>query len=250
MFNVLINQSGIEMERLAAWKMGAVKEITSILAEENFPCVFARRSNSLQGINFLFVDTVNPYSFDSEYNKDILISGLQEYTNFCHAALAKDRLFSPLIIIFNFIISPLALSHKKAWEILQYILEVNEFLYVQGTESSDPNQLGWEFEFNDVPLFFNINHGHHQKHKSRNLGGRMVMVVNPTENFEIVAPVVNGERKISNMIRERVKNYNHSVIAETLGIFDSDKPDWKQYQHAEGDAQLPAVCPLKTARGA
>lgn len=73
----------------------------------------------------------------------------------------------------------------------------------------------------------------------------MVMVVNPTENFEIVAPLSDGESKVSKMIRNRVLDYNCGFLADTLGIFDHDKPDWKQYQHAEGDALLPSVCPLQ-----
>ena len=115
-------------------------------------------------------------------------------------------------------------------------------------EEADTNQPGWEFKFNDVAVFFNVNHSQHIKHKSRNIGSYMAMVVNPTHNFDIVAPMINGERKISNLIRERVKSYNNGVIADTLGIFDTGKPDWQQYQHEEGDAVRPDSCPIAIQR--
>lgn len=70
------------------------------------------------------------------------------------------------------------------------------------------------------------------------------MVVNPSENFPLVAPLVNGKRKISNIIRERVKAYNNGVVANTLGISDGTKPDWKQYQHEEGNVKIPSICPF------
>ncbi|WP_148088264.1 YqcI/YcgG family protein, partial [Neisseria meningitidis] len=168
---------------------------------------------------------------------------LLEYTRFCKEIIAKDRLYFPLILIFNFQLDTLEASQNKAWEILKQIFQFNQDNF-NDEDVLNPNQAGWKFRFNGVNLFFNINHPQHILHKSRNVNSYLTMVVNPSENFLIVAPVVNGERKISNLIRDRVKQYNNGIIADTLSINDDTKPDWKQYQHEEGNVKLPLICPF------
>ncbi|MRN37998.1 hypothetical protein CRG49_000315 [Neisseria sp. N95_16] len=162
----------------------------------------------------------------------------------CQNIPIKERLYFPLIIILNWQLDSLKDSQNKAWEILKeiYYYDLEFFNKDMSTLGSDDKD--WKFKFNGVNLFFNINHPQHKLHRSRKVNSFITMVVNPSENFQIVAPLVNGGRKVSNMIRDRVKVYNNGIVAETLGISDETKPDWKQYQHEESDAEIPSVCPF------
>lgn len=243
-FDFLLKQSELNLSSYSSWIKQAVSETIQTLQNELFPCVFARRANALENLLFVFVDTKNSKEHGTYYSLDNLLKGLIEYTEFCKKISVKERLYSPLVIILNWQFAILKESQDKAWEILKEIYQYNSLYFDNEVPGLNPEDERWKFRFNGVNLFFNLNHPQHKLHRSRNINSFMTMVVNPSENFSVVAPLVNGERKISNMIRDRVRTYNNGVVPDTLGISDDTKPDWKQYQHEEGDAEIPSICPF------
>jgi len=76
-----------------SWVAEAYGEFSSIVGRENFPCLFGRSALKRYSMKFLFVSQNN-------HNKNLL-AGLLAYTKFVRETSLHDRLYSPLIVIFE-----------------------------------------------------------------------------------------------------------------------------------------------------
>ncbi|MFH7489669.1 YqcI/YcgG family protein, partial [Pseudomonas syringae group genomosp. 7] len=63
--------------------------------------------------------------------------------------------------------------------------------------STDPETFEWTSHFAGLPLFINMSFARHTAMKSSSLGGHIVFVFNPRENFDEVASAeTDSGRKI------------------------------------------------------
>jgi len=133
-----------------------------------------------------------------------------------------------------------------AWSQIQ-ILHDNDIQAYPKHIPTNPNRHNWTFCFNKIELFFNVSTPHYEILKNRNLGSYITFVVNPRENFDFVASNETKQgRKMREIIRKRVKNYNSGILPNELGFFgDESKFEWKQYVLNEPNTQAPNKCPLK-----
>lgn len=87
----------------------------------------------------------------------------------------------------------------------------------------------------------------HKLLRNRNLGDFLTFVINPRENFDIVASnkTQSGIRTREN-IRARVKTYNNGLCPKELGFYgDENNLEWHQYQLSEPSVRRPNRCPLQ-----
>jgi uncharacterized protein len=236
-------QSHIEAEAVSNEPGGCVaafKEFNEVLSDVAFPCLFGRRAWKDKTNKVLFCDRIENGGF--EHFKQ----GLIDYTEFVKNTRVDDRLFVPLIVFVNGLLDAPKAHHLVAWQLLQYLLDTDNKSWPSNI-SLNPDDPLWCFCFNEVQLFFNISTPAHRVLRSRCLSSCLTLVVNPRENFDVVA---NSQEKsgqlIRQKIRERVREYNGGFVPTELGFFGHhDNFEWKQFQLGEHGLPRPVKCPLR-----
>ncbi|WP_024646013.1 YqcI/YcgG family protein [Pseudomonas syringae] len=231
---LLASDTAIEM----GWRVQAYRQFEQVLSDQGFPCLFGRRANKSGSCLLLFIP--------EKHERQTLCEGLQAYVNFVNETPLEDRLFNPLIVIFeknDF--NTLAEEQAHAWAALQYLHDEDSSPWPAGA-CTDPETFEWTYHFAGLPLFINMSFPRHTAMKSRSLGGHIVFVINPRENFDQVASAeTESGRKIRERIRQRIADYNKGVMPDTLGFFgDRESLEWKQYQLYEKGGLSLSKCPL------
>lgn len=226
---------------LSAWEEESRNDISSVIAADNFPCIFAGKANQRRTISWLFCDSAHN-------NRSIFLEGVVKYTSFIKATQAQDRILCPLIVVIKQEKTTLKEQHKLAWSYIQYLIDNDTEQWLSDIPL-DPNNHKWCLCFNGVQLFVNISASEHKVLKSRNLGKNTCLVINPREIFDYVAPLSRPKGvKIRDKIRQRVVDYNNENYPKELGFFgDKNNLEWKQYQLSEEGALVNVICPLKLA---
>ncbi|MFW1675384.1 YqcI/YcgG family protein [Acinetobacter baumannii] len=217
------------------WMATAYADFSKVLSQNDFPCLFGRSANKRKTLKFLFVQE----TFD-------LVIGMLAYTAFIKATPLEERLFNPLIVIFQKTgFSNLTEEHTFCWEQLQALHWGDPSKWPKDIPT-DPNDSQWTFCFDEVQLFFNMSCPHHEYLKSRNLGTHITFVVNPRQNFDAIASMNSAKGlSIRQSIRERVRQYNNGYVPSELGFFgDDNNLEWKQYQLNEPDSKFAKTCPF------
>ncbi len=212
-----------------------IREFSSVLCDNNFPCTFALAAFRAKGILSAFVGN----------NTELVSQIVTEYTHFIKQTPIAKRIKNPLVIFFKRNFQTLQEEYDFAWQQIQKLHDSDIAKWPQHIPT-DTNHHNWTFCFNDVELFFNVSCPHHILYKNRNLGKYMTFVINPRENFDYVASMKSKSgQMIRQNIRKRVQKYNNGHIPKELGFFgDVHNIEWRQYTLAEGNSRY-ASCPLK-----
>lgn len=179
-----------------------------------------------------------------------IVNCMKRYVEFVEHTSIEDRLFSPLIVMFECqSCKTLRESHSLAWQALQYMHDNDPAPWPESIPRS-PENGAWSFCFGGIELFVNISCPEHYKMKSRNLGRRITLIINPGSHFDVVASQksLKGVR-IKDQIRKRSQTYNDGHISDALGFYDdADNLEWKQYQLREPGTPALESCPLLIIR--
>ena len=224
-----------------AWQQVASEEISQRLADADFPCLFARKAWRAGSIWFQFCER-DRYVAARE--------ALAAYTDMVKTVAIEERLYRPLCLVFRSEEGEQPMDqHAAAWQLLEWLHRYDPQAWPAKVpdETDDP---AWSFCFNGVPLFVNISSAAHVQLKSRNLGRCLVLVVNPRENFDVVASAASPHgRALRARIRDRVECYNQAPAPASLGFHgEPGNREWMQYQLDEPGLEAPACCPFSTQR--
>lgn len=227
-----------------SWHSQALADFLERMSDERFPCLFARKAWKDRSLRLLFCAKRETGQYED------FLHGLIQYTQFVRDTDVSDRLFFPLVVFFDErFCGEERLQHLIAWEALEWGHEHDPSPWPADVplDTDDPK---WSFCFNGVQLFININSTNHRIIKSRNLGRFLTMVINPRENFDIVANSKTKSGKlIRNKIRERVAAFNDGYVPQELGFYgDRTNKEWHQYQLSEAGLERPSVCPFLKSR--
>lgn len=222
------------------WRVQSYREIQECLEHEQFPCPFAKKSHQRRTQYFAFLESTERDQL--EYFR----LAMMQYLRINRAASDAERLLMPLAVV----VKPeegkaLAEYHAQAWSALQYLHD-RDLAPWPSDVPPDPEHYLWSFCFEGVQIFINFSAPAHKLHRSRNLGSSLVFVINPRENFDQVAGNNPKGLKVREYVRARIAAYEQTEHApENLGTYgqESDR-EWRQYAMPEGDAALPARCPL------
>lgn len=142
-------------------------------------------------------------------------------------------------------LNTLAEAQQFAWQRLQFLHDCDTHAWPEHVPEN-PHDNAWSFCFGGVELFVNISCPEHSRLRSRNLGKRVVFIINPRPHFDILASQRDPKGiKIREKIRNRVCNYNNGYVPPELGFYgDENSLEWKQYQLNEPSALNLAHCPL------
>ncbi|WP_236534246.1 YqcI/YcgG family protein, partial [Pseudomonas syringae] len=107
---LLASDTAVEM----GWKVQAYQQFEQVLSDKGFPCLFGRRANKSGSCLLLFIPCM--------HEQQTLRDGMQAYVKFVNDTALEDRLFNPLIVIFeknDF--NSLAEEQAYAWATLQHL---------------------------------------------------------------------------------------------------------------------------------
>ncbi|WP_233592523.1 YqcI/YcgG family protein [Erwinia psidii] len=220
------------------WKLDGFSDIAARLEERHFPCLFARHAWKSESLLFGFIS--------QQQTTSEMLSVMDLFVRRTQSLPEEERLYSPLIVIFEQSeFSSLAQAHRFAWQQLQMLHDHDPHPWPEHIPGS-PGDSAWSFCFGGTELFINISCPGHIRLRSRNLGKRVVFVINPRPHFDILASQRDPKGiRIREKIRARVSDYNHGHVPAELGFYgDKDSLEWKQYQLNEPGSASFSGCPL------
>lgn len=232
-----------EVSGLAEWVAPAFRQITDILAGEDFPCIFARQANHLKSGWTCFVDSIDIDSGRGTVRQAILayIDTLKRYSR-------TRATIMPLLVVVKPSYPMLSRREYRdqAWGLFQYLHEHDPEPWPSDI-ATDPERGDWSFCFGGIQLFSNVSDPAHQIHKSRNLGDSLVFAMQPRTNFDLVGGNNKKGHQVRNVIRARVERYEGQPVSSHLGFFGTpENREWLQMATKDGEADhdYPAVCPF------
>lgn len=221
------------------WPVDAFRDIAARLNDKEFPCLFARHAWKSETLLFGLVS-------EDDTTAD-LVTVMQSLVTRTHQLPEEERLYSPLLLIFQrHDLNSLEEAQRFGWEQLQRLND-NDTQDWPSHIPHSPEDSAWSFCFGGTEFFFNVSSPGHSQLRSRNLGKRVVFIVNPRAHFDILASQKDPKGiKIREKIRTRVCNYNNGYVPSELGFYgDTGSLEWKQYQLGEPGALNPSQCPLR-----
>lgn len=234
-----------EDARTPGWERDALAGFALQVGDDAFPCLFARKAWNSNTMRFAFIAGTGQEKIDG------FIETLSAYTDFVHSVPSEERLMTPLVTFFNaYPRGPAGTLHALGWDILNEAHRRDPAPW-PGSVPLSPDHPDWCFCFNGVQLFVNMSSPEHRVLRNRNLGQYLTFVINPRENFDIVASLSNRSgRLVRNNIRSRVAAWNGGVIPPELGFYgEEDNREWTQYQLHEDAVPRPSKCPFRSRAG-
>lgn len=142
---LLESDTALEM----GWRVRAYKQFEQVLSDKGFPCLFGRRANKSGSCLLLFIPV--------EQEQQTLCDGMREYVEFVNDTPLEDRLFNPLIVIFeknDF--TSLAEEQAYAWATLQHLHDGDRSPW-PAKACTDPEKFEWTYHFAGLPMFINMS---------------------------------------------------------------------------------------------
>lgn len=223
-----------------AWRRRAVSQVGARVAEELFPCPFAKKSRQLGLQWFAFVESLQAADLDH------MSSALCDYVEISARASSSVMLHMPLVMLLHPALTPSSLAgcHALSWSLLQHLHDQDATAWPADVPIDADNYL-WTFCFRGTQLFVNFSAPRHLYYRSRNLGDSIALVINPRKNFDRVAGDTPSGRAVRQRIRRRLEAYDGHAAPEALGTYGTHQNrEWLQYALPEPGTQPPERCPL------
>jgi N-omega-hydroxy-L-arginine synthase len=226
------------------WVPAAFHQVTSIIAREGFPCIFARQANHLMSGWACFVDSV-----ETEAGREHVRRAILTYIDVLKQLPLSRTAIMPLSVIVKPCDPMLSLGEYRdqAWGLFQYLHDHDPEPW-PGDVPTDPDRGDWSFCFGGIQLFSNVSTPAHEIHKSRNLGDSLVFAMQPRTNFDLVGGNNKKGRQVRSEIRARAERYEGRPVASHLGYFGTpENREWLQMvaKDSEADLDYPTVCPFR-----
>lgn len=237
--------SGVRPPFLPEWAPRAFCQITDALAHDGFPCIFARKVNSVKSGWVCFVDSV-----ESRHGREEVRSAVLAYLGSLEHYPREKAFLMPLLVVVRPVRPPLSHGEysQQAWNLLQHLHD-NDPEPWPADVPTDRERDDWSFCFGGEQVFSNVSHPAHRLHRSRNLGDSLTFVMQPRKSFDLVAGSNHKGRVVRSVIRARAARYEGQPASADLGFFGTPgNREWRQMAAREGDEEYPATCPLKIRR--
>ncbi len=228
----------------AAWHRSVLKDLGDRLKQPNtFPCLFSQNAFARKLLMFSFVE--------AETNDDFAKAAkeIAEYIDVCRLWDGKVSTAHPLIVAFSQNVvrgQKLAFFHETAWRFLQFLHDNDPSPWPEGV-CKEPDEPYWSMCYAGMQIFVNISNPAHIRRKSRNLGDRLVLVINPRERFDIVAGNSPEGRRVRKTIRSRIAAYDNQPHAPQLGSYQAGEIEWWQYGLEDDNTTPRGRCPFRFA---
>jgi N-omega-hydroxy-L-arginine synthase len=224
-----------------AWHLDVLGELGSRLTDPGFPCVFSRNAFRKNIVKFVFVED------GGKAGVRHLGQGLKEYVDLSRNWDGRLDTADPLVVAFSkeAVEADSVEGYQEfGWRILQELHEIDPAPWPEEVGKEFDSE-SWSMCFNGMPLFCNMSSPAHRVRRSRNLGERFIIVINPRERFDIFAGDTPSGRKVRSNIRNRIDRYDGSPRSPQLGSYGAGGLEWEQYGLAEGNERTRERCPFE-----
>jgi FPC/CPF motif-containing protein YcgG len=236
--------SGVGPSVLPDWAGAAFRQLTGAVADELFPCLFARRASYLQSGWFAFVESV-----ETEAGREAVRRAVLAYYGVLERSPPERTLLMPLVIVVKPCSPVLSLPEYRAqaWGLFQHLHDHDSEPWPAGVPA-EPDRGDWSFCFGGRQLFSNVSAPAHHVHRSRNLGDSLVFAMQPRTNFDRVGGNNKKGRAVRAEIRRRVERYEGRPAAAHLGFYGTpENREWMQMtpMDTEDEPDYPRTCPFR-----
>lgn len=235
---------GTDRAGLPEWVGPAFRQVTNILRDDTFPCIFARQANHLKSGWICAVD-----SLDTDEGREAVRRAVIAYLGVLKRFPRERTIIMPLLVIVRpcHPMRSLKEYREQAWGLFQYLHDHDPEPWPMDVPNN-PDRGDWSFCFGGIQLFSNVSAPAHAVHKSRNLGDSLVFAMQPRTNFDLVGGNNRKGRRVREEIRARAERYEGRPVAKHLGFYGTpENREWLQMatKDSEDDLTFPATCPFK-----
>jgi FPC/CPF motif-containing protein YcgG len=225
-----------------AWVPQVWQQISSTLADSDFPCLFGRRAKQQAYMLVCHVD-----SFSQEVDLLIFTQEIEDYLKLISRRYHDDQMRPPLIVMVKPQPKLLSLDqyHQAAWGMLQFLHDHDPSPWPNDVPVDTQDPL-WSFCFGGQQLFINVSTPAHQVRRSRRLCDTLTLVIQPRQNFDLIAGLDSSSTEpIRNLIRQRMARYDGIAAPDDLGVYGTSKNrEWTQYMVPDTNQSDERECPL------
>ena len=226
---------------LTTWKQSAFKDFSTMMNEKEhlYPCVPGKQGFNSDSLRFGFAD-----SPDSPHACNQAAEYLRQYSE-----VSRDTgKYASLVLFFNTEKQEGDIEYYQSlfWKILNNIHAHDEKSWPEHIPL-DPAQSAWEFCFHGEPYFVFCATPAHLNRRSR-FFPYLLLAFQPRFVFDEINSESSQGRKLKNIIRTRLKNYDHSPVHPDLKWYgEKDNLEWKQYFLKDDNTSLPK-CPFSGSK--
>ncbi|HEU0132993.1 MAG TPA: YqcI/YcgG family protein [Mycobacteriales bacterium] len=228
--------------------------VVAALSGKDFPCTFVGLALTQGYLRFAHIDPSDP-EYVAEAHRYI-----SQYLRGVRGAAKCSQRVAVSIVLLLDIEVPADITAEGVRDIAWTLLAELHF-YDRAVGNAWPMEVPmdmtdsrWAYCLEGTQLFINITSSTLALRRSRNLGRRLVMVIQPTDGLHYIAPMNAKGDKIRETIRCRIDSYDGLMRSPTLANFgDKGNRDANQFFLEDTNApcvfappQIPAVVELFT----
>lgn len=208
----------------------AIEEFSVVVDDDRFPCTYATTALRQGTLEFVRVKWPRPAD---------VVAAVEAY-------LAKVAELPPvraaMLALVVFLDVPDGDVEAAAWEAVEALIDADP----AGAAAAGPvDSPSWALTFRGIRLFVNISSPAHLRRRSRNLGSRVALVIQPRDGIDLIAPPDERGDRIRERIRRRVDRYDAIPRSPDLSTHgNAANRDWKQYWLADEPEGWTGECPI------
>ena len=214
-----------DLERALAggggWEREVLTAFEAAIADEDFPCFFARAAHRKQTLCFGFLDHA-----DDQAAAEIVC----RYLDRLDESNGPEEAFQVLVIA----VRPDGCRdsdalHRRAQAFLDTLVANDPREWPPGA-ALDERDPAWQFYFRGVPIFVNVNVPAYTQRRSRNLGPSLVFVIQARAVFDVIAGRDAAGVRLREEIRSRIDRFDAIPRSPCLGFYrDGDSREASQF---------------------
>lgn len=229
-----------ENDSISQWMKQEYEFFSTKILDKKFPCIFASVAYNRSQLSYTFATSITEPQSTTHINQAV-IQYLASVKNLPPVEAAMR-------VLLIFIKVPLNLSvqdyHLYGWKLLQNLHEYDSQPWPSNIPV-EPDNPHWSFCLHGMPIFVNISTPANIARKSRNLGGSLVLVMQPRDGFDVIAGDNPHGREVRQNIRNKLAIYDSVEPFSGLGHYgDPQHREWIEYGLGETNTPSLDKCPF------
>ena len=220
-------------EDLPNWLVNQYKTWREVVEDKKFPCYFGTQAEKMGVLRYCFAEASGLIGLPGVLSEFLELS--REHPKKRHALvlfIKPERQDTP----FEF-------YKERFWNILNN-LHANDTHDWPDEYPRDPENPDWEFVYNKEQIFVSGNMPAYKNRITRNIGDCQILIFQPRRIFAGVESNTRAGQKASELIRKRAAIIEDMPAHPDLGVFGTDKLEWKQYIISDDMENETGRCPF------
>lgn len=222
-----------------SWKKSYRAEFEALACAEDFPCIYVKQAYEKGYIDFHFMEDCQ-----SEVER---LKAFEAFKHYVGNVLATpdERVAAMKILLIVVNTDGVAGGHEQiSWDLLNDFVRRDEIPWPEHL-TRNPDDQDWAYCFQGQRLFVNLSSPEHLLRRSRNLGSRLVLVMQLRDGIDCIAPPNAKGDVIRQFIRQRINTYDQVPVSADLATHgQGQNRDWKQFWLGDREAVLEGTCPF------